>query len=116
MKERIYENYECKETIRAVRDTIDVLGGKWRFSIVAALCFNKKRYSDLVKDVDGISGKMLSRELKDMEVNLLVKRTILDTKPITVQYELTEYGLKLKEVVKSLAIWGIEHRQEILRK
>lgn len=114
MKKRDYENYECKDTIRAVRDTVDILGGKWRFSIVAALCFNKKKYSEILSDIEGISGKMLSRELKDMEVNLLVKRTVHDTKPISVEYELTDYGKELKIVITSLATWGIEHRKLII--
>ena len=111
-----YKNYECKKTIMAVHDAMDVLNGKWKISIVAALCFNKKRYSDILKDVQGISGKMLSRELKDMELNQLIKRTVLDTKPITVEYELTEYGQTLKSLVESLANWGIEHRKRIIGK
>jgi DNA-binding HxlR family transcriptional regulator len=112
--ERPTDNYECKKTIMAVHDAMDVLNGKWTISIVAALCFNKKRYSDLLKDVKGISGKMLSRELKDMELNKLVKRTVLGTQPVTVTYELTEYGLKLREVINDLATWGLEHRKEVM--
>jgi DNA-binding HxlR family transcriptional regulator len=114
MEERQYENYECKKTIMAVHDAMDVLNGKWKISIVAALCYNKKRYSDILRDVKGISGKMLSRELKEMEVNKLVKRTVLDTQPVTVQYELTAYGIQLKKVIEQLAEWGIEHRKMII--
>lgn len=114
--ERTIESHECKKTIMAVHDAMDVLNGKWTISIVAALCFNKKRYSDLLKDVKGISGKMLSRELKDMEANKLVKRTVLDTQPVVVMYELTEYGGKLKQVIGNLADWGSEHRKEIIGK
>jgi DNA-binding HxlR family transcriptional regulator len=113
MTEREYANYECKKTIMAVHDAMYVLNGKWKISIVAALCYNKKRYSDVLRDVQGISGKMLSRELKEMEVNRLVKRTVVDTKPVTVHYELTEYGAKLKVVIEQLATWGLEHRREI---
>ncbi len=116
MKEREYENYDCKKTIMAVHDAMDVLNGKWKISIIAALCFNKKRYSDLLNDVKGISGKMLSRELKEMETHKLVKRTVLSTQPITVQYELTEYGGKLKSVISNLADWGLAHRKKIIGK
>jgi DNA-binding HxlR family transcriptional regulator len=114
--ERKHDSQECKKTIMAVHDAMDVLNGKWTISIIAALCFNKKRYSDLLKDVKGISGKMLSRELKEMEINKLVRRTVLDTQPITVIYELTEYGQNLKSVVEHLAVWGLEHRKKIFEK
>ncbi len=111
--EKGIDNYECKEIIRAVHDAMDVLNGKWTISIIAALSYNKKRYSDLLKDVQGISGKMLSRELKDMEANKLVHRTVMDTQPITVVYELTDYGQNLKSVIELLAAWGKEHRKMI---
>nr|WP_206077645.1 helix-turn-helix domain-containing protein [Pontibacter sp. SGAir0037] len=110
------ETHECKKTIMAVHDAMDVLNGKWKISIVASLCFNKKRYSDILREVTGISGKMLSRELKDMEMNELIKRTVLDTQPVTVEYELTEYGQKLKSVIEHLATWGTEHRKKIIGK
>lgn len=114
MADTAYKTHNCKNILMAVHDTMDVLNGKWKISIVAALCFNPKRYSDILRDVSGISGKMLSRELKEMEVNKLVKRTILDTQPITVQYELTEYGQTLKPVINILADWGQEHRKKIM--
>lgn len=104
----------CKRTILAVHDAMDVLGGKWKISIVASLGFGKKRYSEILKDITGISGKMLSRELKDMETNQLVKREVVDTKPVTVEYELTEYGHQLKSVISNLADWGNTHRKKIM--
>jgi DNA-binding HxlR family transcriptional regulator len=108
------KSYECKKTIMAVHDAMYMLGGKWKISIVTALCFHPKRYSDVLKDVEGISGKMLSRELKELETNKLVKRTVLDTQPVTVQYELTPYGQKLKPMIDQLALWGSEHRKMIV--
>lgn len=100
----------------AVHDAMYMLSGKWKISIVSSLCFHPKRYSDILKDVQGISGKMLSRELKEMELNKLVKRTVLDTQPVTVQYQLTEYGQKLKPMIDCLALWGREHREMIIGK
>src|SRR5690606_27977000 len=88
---------ECKKQIMAVHDAMDLLGGKWKISIVAVLCYhNKRRFSDILNDVNGISNKMLSKELKDLEINKLVKRSVLDTQPITVEYTLTEYGKELQ--------------------
>jgi len=116
MTDTIHNPQECKKTILAVHDAMDVLNGKWKISIIATLCFGKKRYSDILRDVNGISGKMLSRELKDMELNHFVKRTVLSTQPVIVEYELTEYGHSLKTVISSLADWGVEHRRKIIGK
>jgi len=108
---------ECKKHLLAIHDTMDVLNGKWKVSIVATLCYHdKRRFSDILNDVKGISNKMLSKELKDLEVNKLVKRTVLDTKPITVQYELTEYGITLKPIINYLSDWGKTHRDIIIGK
>jgi DNA-binding HxlR family transcriptional regulator len=108
---------ECKQHIMAVHDAMDVLNGKWKISIIAVLCYhNSRRFSDILADVSGISNKMLSKELKELEMNQLVKRTVLDTQPISVQYELTEYGQQLQTVIKNLSQWGTEHRKKILGK
>lgn len=104
----------CKENLLAVQDTMDILKGRWKIQIIAALCYNKMRFSDLQKEIDGISAKMLSSELKDLEVNQLVTRTVLNTQPISVEYELTEYGYTLKKIIEQLAEWGISHRKKII--
>lgn len=106
---------ECKKTLMAVQDAMYMLGGKWKISIVSALCFHPKRYSEILKDVKGISGKMLARELKEMEINKLVIRSVLDTQPVTVQYALTDYGQKLRPMIDTLALWGLEHREMIIK-
>lgn len=103
----------CTYKVRAIADTMYVLGGKWKMHILVALYFGDKRYSELLEVIEGISGKMLSRELKEMEINLLIKRTILDTRPITVKYGLTEYCENLVPVISNLADWGLAHRKEI---
>ncbi|KFC20877.1 winged helix-turn-helix transcriptional regulator [Epilithonimonas lactis] len=106
----------CKTNMMAVQDTMDVLKGRWKIHIIAALCYDKMRFSDLQKEIEGISAKMLSSELKDLEVNQLLKRTVLKTQPISVEYELTEYGYTLKKVIENLADWGIQHRKRIVGK
>jgi DNA-binding HxlR family transcriptional regulator len=59
---------------------------------------------------------MLSKELKELELNELVKRTVLETQPITVQYELTEHGDTLQTIISELSDWGIVHRKKIIGK
>lgn len=106
-----------KREIMAVHDAMDILSGKWKISIISSICYyNKRRFSDILNDVQGISNKMLSKELKELEINKLIKRTVLDTQPISVQYQLTEYGMTLKTIINNLAEWGIEHRKVIIGK
>jgi DNA-binding HxlR family transcriptional regulator len=109
------QNDKHKKEMMAVQDSMDVLSGKWKISIISSICYyNKRRFSDILNDVDGISNKMLSKELKELEINQLVKRTVLDTQPVTVQYELTEHGLTLKTIINNLTDWGMEHRKKII--
>lgn len=108
---------EQKKRVRAVQDSMDVLNGKWKISIISSICcYGKRRFSDILKDVSGISNRMLSKELKELEINKLVKRTVLDTKPITVQYQLTEHGKTLQTIISNLTEWGIVHRKKIVGK
>ncbi|WP_417361628.1 winged helix-turn-helix transcriptional regulator [Galbibacter sp.] len=106
---------EYKREMMAVQDSMDVLNGKWKISIISSICFyNKRRFSDISKDVVGISNRMLSKELKELEFNQLINRTVLDTQPVTVQYELTEHGRSLQTIINNLTAWGIEHRKKII--
>lgn len=116
------ETYTCegpkhKMEMMAVQDSLDVLSGKWKIAIISSLClYNKRRFSDILNDVVGISNKMLSKELKDLEMNMLIKRTVLNTQPITVQYELTEHGLSLRTIINNLTEWGMMHRQKVVER
>jgi len=107
---------ECSQAILAIHDVMDLLNGKWKVSIIAGLCYQKMRYSELLREVKGISGRMLSRELKELEINQLITRTVLNTQPVTVEYEITEYGSTLKKLTGTIAEWGIEHRKRITGK
>jgi DNA-binding HxlR family transcriptional regulator len=106
---------EHKKEMMAVQDAMDVLNGKWKINIISSVCYyNKRRFSDILNDVPGISNKMLSKELKELELNKLVERTVLDTHPVTVQYELTKHGKTLKTIIDNLTDWGLAHRKEII--
>ncbi|MDF2933710.1 MAG: HxlR family transcriptional regulator [Chryseobacterium sp.] len=106
---------EHRKEMMAVQDSMDVLSGKWKIAIISSVCYyNKRRFSDILNDVVGISNKMLSKELKELEINKLIKRTVLETQPITVQYELTNHGKSLQTIINNLTDWGIKHRKEII--
>jgi len=101
----------------AVQDAMDVLYGKWNIAILSAIGFyNKRSVYDISNDVGGISNKMLSKELKELEINMLITRTVLNTKPVTVQYQLTEHGNTLRTIIDNLTDWGKEHRVKIIGK
>ena len=69
MEKKISQTKECGKTIMAIHDVMDLLNGKWKVSIIACLCYEKMRYSDLLREIKGISGKMLSRDLKELETS-----------------------------------------------
>jgi DNA-binding HxlR family transcriptional regulator len=106
-----------KKEMMAIHDAMDVLNGKWKMYIISSIChYTKRRFSDILNDVPGISNKMLSKELKELETNKLIERTVLDTHPVTVQYALTKHGKTLQTIIENLTSWGMEHRKEIIRK
>ncbi|QES87847.1 winged helix-turn-helix transcriptional regulator [Rhizosphaericola mali] len=104
-----------KKEIRAIQDAMDVLNGKWKINILSSIClYNNRRFSDILNDIEGISNRMLSKELKELEINQLIKRTVMDTQPISVSYNLTEHGKSLKTIINNLTDWGIRHRKMII--
>ncbi|AKK74926.1 HxlR family transcriptional regulator [Chryseobacterium gallinarum] len=106
----------CTEELFAMRDSLDVLGGKWKLMILRYLTNRTDQqihFKKLERGIEGISAKMLSKELKELEMNLLITRTIQDTKPITVTYAVTEYGKSVLPVTETLVNWGLLHREKI---
>lgn len=114
MEQKFEPIKDCAHKILAISDTMDILNGKWKMSIVACLCYKPMRYSELLNEVKGISGKVLSRELKDLEINELIERRVLSTAPVAVEYRITEYGNSLKELTNTIADWGFIHRKRII--
>lgn len=107
---------ECVEFIRPVRDVLDIINGKWKLPILIALTFGNKRFKELERDIEGITPRMLSKELRDLEANQLVNRTVYDTIPATVEYSLTDYGKSLDDVIGALREWGKKHRTKLFTK
>lgn len=106
----------CTEELFAMRDSLDVLGGKWKLMILRYLTNRTDQqihFKKLERGIEGISAKMLSKELRELEMNLLITRTIQDTKPIMVTYAVTEYGKSVFPVTEILVNWGLIHREKI---
>lgn len=106
----------CKVRIQAITDVMDMLSGKWKFHILGTLIEGDKLgFMDLLREVSGIGSKMLSKELQDMEMNQLISRKVMDTKPITVEYSITEYGRTLAPIIDEMTKWGVSYRENALR-
>jgi DNA-binding HxlR family transcriptional regulator len=113
--EPLHDKATCQAAYLPIRDTLDLVGGKWKLPITHALTNRTMRFKELQREIGGITARMLSKELKELEVNELIKREVFATAPVTVEYSLTEYGKSLKPVVLALYKWGIEHRQRIIK-
>lgn len=113
MKDTGHSEESCKKAQLAIQDTLDVVGGKWKLVLISILRDGKKRFKELSREA-GISPRILSKELKDLEMNGLVSRTVCDTRPVTVEYELTPYSKTLNEVVIAMHNWGVKHREKII--
>ncbi|WP_419803182.1 winged helix-turn-helix transcriptional regulator [Mucilaginibacter sp.] len=105
---------QCAAMLQAVGDALYAMGGKWKLRIIIALFNGNKRFNQLQRTITGISARVLSNELKDLEMNGFVKRNVnAVATPVTVDYQLTEYSNTLEDVVRSLSNWGTMHRKNI---
>ncbi|MFH6982053.1 winged helix-turn-helix transcriptional regulator [Marinoscillum luteum] len=102
--------------VLAINDTLNVISGKWKLPIIGSLMYGKKRFKELERDIAKITPRMLSKELKELEVNGIVSRTVHPTTPVTVEYELTASGESLKQVLEPMVEWGVQHRKRIFGK
>jgi DNA-binding HxlR family transcriptional regulator len=104
----------CSGFLLSFRDALDIVGGKWKSVILLGLGYTgTMRFGELQRVNKGITAKTLSKELKDLEANGLVTRTVLDTMPVTVMYAITPYGRTLEAVLKDLRVWGVKHRERV---
>jgi DNA-binding HxlR family transcriptional regulator len=104
---------ECTSRLNAVGDALYAIGGKWKLRIIVALMNGRKRFNEVQRHVEGISAKVLSSELKDLELNGFIVRSVIPGTPVAVEYELTEYSLTLNGVLDALSAWGKMHREKV---
>ncbi|QHV93733.1 winged helix-turn-helix transcriptional regulator [Spirosoma endbachense] len=106
----------CQYELMAARDALEVIQGKWRIPIVISLTYGTKRFGEIHRDMPDISPKMLSQELKSLEENQIITRTLYDRMPVTVEYSLTPLGQSLQNLLVELRNWGKHFRKEIVGK
>lgn len=103
MTKKRQEQYSC-----AMEASLSVIGGKWKLPILNRLLTGPKRYGELHKSVNGITEKMLTQQLRELEEDLIIQRKIYPVVPPKVEYSFTTTGEKLTDVFKALEQWGKE--------
>lgn len=107
---------ECTSGLLALEDTLYVIGGKWKLKIISALRMGgSSRFNQLQQTVTGISARILSKELKELELNGFIKRKVYTDTPIVVIYEITDYSHTLGPVLTEMINWGTQHKDKIRR-
>ncbi len=97
------------------RDLLDLIGGKWAILILCCLQQGPVRTGELKRSIGGISQKMLTQTLRDLQRNGLVNRISHHEVPPRVEYSLTGLGKSLSAVARDLEQWVVEHYDEMLR-
>ena len=90
--------------------SLSILGGRWKPAILCRLVHQTMRYSDLKNSIPNISERMLVSQLRELEGDLVVKRTVYPVVPPRVEYELTELGMSMKPMLRAISDWGNMHR------
>ena len=113
MKEQPTSEQQCENSLKAIADALYVIGGKWKLQIIVSLQDGNKRFNDLQRSVKGISARVLSNELKNLELNGFIKRIVYTEPTVVIEYVLTEYSDTLRDVLRSLGEWGVIHKKKI---
>ena len=96
-----------------IETTLLMLGCKWKVLIIRELLTGKKRFCELKKSVTGITQKVLTAKLRDMERLGIVTRKVYEQTSPKVEYSLTDIGYSLREVLESLKIWGKDYKKYV---
>lgn len=105
---------ECNAVLMAVSDALYAIGGKWKLMIIISMARGNKRFTEIQRQVKGISARVLSSELKELELNGFIIKKVEAGYPVSIEYELLPYSQTLEEVVGAMTKWGIQHRQKIM--
>ncbi|WP_121812146.1 winged helix-turn-helix transcriptional regulator [Mucilaginibacter kameinonensis] len=106
----------CPQERIAMLDTFEALGGKWKLPILRYLSNRpdeQNTFKKMQRELGAISAKVLTQELKELETNQLITRTVLPTKPVMVAYQVTQHGLTVIPLTDQIVQWGLNHRTEL---
>lgn len=112
--ETLSEQDQCNiKFIMALKNALNVINGKWKLAIVATMIKQPRRFNEIERLLQGITPRMISKELKELELNNVVEKIEhLDAESgrIIAMYDLTESGRGLEKLMVQMAVWGQEHK------
>jgi DNA-binding HxlR family transcriptional regulator len=101
------------QEVQALQDTIYAVGGKWKLPIINSICNGNRRFREIERSIPGITTRMLSRELKELEANFFIKRNVYPDIPVRVEYVFNDYASSLAPVILAMIEWGKAHREKV---
>ncbi|MGE0326841.1 MAG: winged helix-turn-helix transcriptional regulator [Polyangiaceae bacterium] len=107
------DTYSPANDCGVARDVMSTIGGKWTIPVVATLSHGTLRFGALMRELHGISQRMLTLTLRALERDGLIVRRVLDGNPAPVEYELTSLGRSMLEPVSAFGQWVQKHAAEI---
>lgn len=105
-----------KEALKYLQDFLYVISGKWKLLILAAMHEGSNRFRDIQRSVPPITTRVLSKELKELEQNKFIVRTVYDDSPVSVVYTPTEYSRTIIPVLEEMVLWAKNHRKKLGKK
>ena len=106
----------CLDSVKPVRDALEVINGKWKLPIIISVTTGNERFTDIQESIPGITPKVLAKELKDLEQHQLIKRVVVDDYPVKILYKPEPYADTLTPIIVALKDWGLNHRKRIFEK
>lgn len=109
-----HKQYDCNFGC-PVEACVEVIGGKWKGVILYHLMDGTKRFNELLRLIPGVTQRMLTRQLRELEADMIIKRKVYPEVPPKVEYSLTEFGLTLEPVLQMLKEWGMQNLDRIIK-
>lgn len=103
---------DCSLPICPVETALNIIGGKWKGVLIFHLINGKKRFNELKRLIPNITHRMLTLQLRELEKDGIVLRTVYPEVPPRVEYELTEFGLSIKPVISAVYAWGKDYQEK----
>lgn len=97
----------------SVEAALSVIGGKWKGVILFHLLEGTKRFNELHRELPGITQRMLTLQLRELEADQVVHRKVYAEVPPRVEYRLTEFGMTLKPILMDLRLWGDSYKNQL---
>lgn len=108
--------FNCLDSVKPVRDTLDVINGKWKLPIIISIGVGNDRFTDIQESIPGITPKVLAKELKELQQHKLISRNVIDDYPVRISYVSEPYAATLFPIIAAMTDWGLNHRDKIFNR